>query len=105
MPVPVFLFTAKGIKLTKGCRSMGAASAFGVRRHDAAFRDAGILPAFTIRMGTGFLPVPHLFHSRLGQPCYVSSRSTGKPVPHWKPQRGVILSACGQTPQVIIGQT
>jgi hypothetical protein len=62
-------------------------------------RGTGVPPVFAIRMGTGSRPCRTFFYSRLGQPCYVSSRSTGKPVPHWKPQRGVILSACGQRPR------
>jgi hypothetical protein len=69
------------------------------QRHHAAFRGTGVPPVFAIRMGTGFRPVPHLFYSRLGQPCYVLI--TGRmPVPHPEPQRGVILPACGQRPKL-----
>jgi hypothetical protein len=39
-----------------------------VENEERAFRDAGILPAFTIRMGTGQPPVPHLFLITGGTP-------------------------------------
>jgi hypothetical protein len=35
----------EGHEVHEGLSWQAAASAFGVRRHDAAFRDAGILPA------------------------------------------------------------
>jgi hypothetical protein len=51
----------EGHEAHEGLSWQAAASAFGVRRHDAAFRNAGILPAFTIRMGTAKRPCRTFF--------------------------------------------
>jgi hypothetical protein len=40
-------------------------------------------PRCGFKRSTGFPPVPHLFYSRLGQPCYVLIAGR-MPVPHFE---------------------
>jgi len=114
---PMLLPARRGVKKKQGLvrLSRGSKATFGIDGGTGAWGPLVLVLVLVLEEAVSYPPsaigqslrlVPATWHGRParvrnpdghGQPPV--RRSTGKPVPHWKPQRGVILSACGQRPR------